>query len=73
MLSRVVPGWSKAMTRSSPSSVLTRVDLPTLGRPTIAIFGTPVSVADGSSSAWKARERHFDQVAHALAMRRRNR
>ena len=49
-LSRVVPGWSKAMTRSSPSSALTSVDLPTLGRPTIAMRGR-VRVRVSSSSS----------------------
>ena len=37
MLSRVVPGMSVAITRSSPISRLTSVDLPTLGRPIIAM------------------------------------
>ncbi|EEF26613.1 conserved hypothetical protein [Ricinus communis] len=38
------------MTRSSPSKALTRVDLPTLGRPTMAILGgkSSSSVASGS-------------------------
>ena len=36
--SRVVPGISNAITRSSPINLLIRVDLPTLGRPTTAIF-----------------------------------
>ncbi len=39
MESRVVPGSSKAITRSSPNNALTKVDLPTFGRPTMAIFG----------------------------------
>ncbi len=38
-----MPGWSKAMTRSSPSSVLTSVDLPTFGRPMIATLTAPAS------------------------------
>jgi hypothetical protein len=37
--SRVVPGWSNAITRSSPSRRFTSVDLPTLGRPTMATRG----------------------------------
>jgi hypothetical protein len=36
-LSRVVPGLSKATTRSSPRMRLISVDLPALGRPTTAI------------------------------------
>ena len=39
--SRVVPGRSKATRRSSPSQVLIRVDLPTLGRPATASLMTP--------------------------------
>ncbi len=35
--SRVVPGMSDTIARSSPSSALSRLDLPTFGRPTIAI------------------------------------
>ena len=34
--SRVVPGWSNATRRSSPSQVLISVDLPTFGRPATA-------------------------------------
>src|SRR5213078_4488570 len=34
--SRVVPGWSETITRSSPSSAFSRLDLPTFGRPRIA-------------------------------------
>ena len=48
MLSRVVPGWSNTTTRSSPSNALTRVDLPTLGRPATAMRGAPSSA--GASS-----------------------
>ena len=40
MVSRVVPGMFETMALSSLSSALRRVDLPTLGRPTIAT-GTP--------------------------------
>jgi len=40
MASRVVPGSSKAITRSSPRIVFTSVDLPTLGRPTKATLIT---------------------------------
>ena len=38
--SRVVPGTSLTMTRSSPRSALSSDDLPTFGRPTIAMRGT---------------------------------
>ena len=48
--SRVVPGRSKAITRSSPIKVLIKVDLPTFGRPTTAIFiGRVPSKIDSSS------------------------
>ena len=40
-----MPGSSNAITRSSPSSVLTSVDLPTFGRPTIATLIAPVAAA----------------------------
>src|SRR3954465_9137874 len=36
MASRVVPGISDTITRSRPSSLFTRLDLPTFGRPRIA-------------------------------------
>ena len=36
MASRVVPGWSNATRRSSPSQALMSVDLPTFGRPATA-------------------------------------
>ena len=40
--SRVVPGTSETIARSSPSSALSRLDLPTFGRPTKAIAaGSP--------------------------------
>ena len=41
MASRVVPGMSCTMERSSPRSRLKRVDLPTLGRPMMATLGVP--------------------------------
>ncbi len=41
MASRVVPGGSWTTDRSSPSSRLNSVDLPTLGRPTRATRGMP--------------------------------
>ena len=37
--SRVVPGMSETIIRSWPSSALSRLDLPTFGRPTSAIAG----------------------------------
>jgi hypothetical protein len=50
--SRVVPGWSKATSRSSPSQVLIRVDLPTFGRPATARrIGAFSSGSAGASSA----------------------
>ena len=54
--SRVVPGISKAMTRSSPIKVLMKVDLPTFGLPTTAIrIGLSVlSSSSGSSGIPKA-------------------
>ena len=48
--SRVVPGRSKATSRSSPSQVLIRVDLPTLGRPATASLMTVGSSGSPSSS-----------------------
>ncbi len=51
MASRVVPGLSKAIMRSSPSRRLTRVDLPTLGRPMMATRGwSGASSSSGSTS-----------------------
>ena len=47
--SRVVPGWSNAISRSSPSSALISVDLPTFGRPTTATL-TRLPGADASAS-----------------------
>src|SRR6476469_3674308 len=43
--SRVVPGTSETITRSSPSSAFRRLDLPTFGRPRIAtrIASSPIS------------------------------
>ena len=54
--SRVVPGVPNAITRSSPTSALTSVDLPTFGLPTIATRGCPSSrsAAAGSSSGKSA-------------------
>ncbi|MNN34474.1 hypothetical protein D3C81_1482810 [compost metagenome] len=51
MLSRVVPGSSYTTTRSSPSMRLTRVDLPTLGRPMMAILMPSFSLGPGIRTA----------------------
>ena len=48
-LSRVVPGRSWATTRSSPALRLIKVDLPTLGRPMIAMRGPPAGSAAGGA------------------------
>ena len=45
MASRVVPGISETIARSSPSSALSRLDLPTFGRPTKAIAAGSPSVS----------------------------
>src|SRR5690606_36250356 len=50
--SRVVPGWSKATSRSSPMSALISVDLPTLGRPTTATRTRAAGSAAGPSPGW---------------------
>ena len=49
--SMVVPGLSKAMTRSSPTSAFTSVDLPTLGRPTMATRGQRSRSSSSCSSS----------------------
>ena len=61
MLSRVVPGCSLAMTRSSPSSRLTSVDLPTLGRPMMAM-----RMAPSSGSLGRLRGEPGEHVLHEL-------
>ena len=43
IVSRVVPGISETMARSSLSSALSKVDLPAFGRPAITVF-TPVLI-----------------------------
>ena len=50
MLSRVVPAISNAITRSSPRMALTKVDLPTLGRPIMANTGCLGASASSSAS-----------------------
>src|SRR5437868_7381673 len=42
MRSRVMPGSSPTIDRRSPIRRLNKVDLPTLGRPTIATSGSPL-------------------------------
>ncbi len=54
MASRVVPGSSWTTLRSSPTSRLKRVDLPTLGRPTIAIENSFGASGAGSRSGGSA-------------------
>ena len=49
MLSRVVPGKSATISRGSPTSALTSVDLPTLGLPTTATR-RPLSTASSSDA-----------------------
>ena len=46
--SRVVPATGETMARSEPASVLSNVDLPTLGRPMIE---TLMAFTSGSGSA----------------------
>jgi len=42
--SRVMPGSSPTIARREPTMRLNSVDLPTLGRPTMASVGTPAAV-----------------------------
>ena len=68
--SRVVPGVSETITRSSPRSAFTRLDLPTLGRPRIAtrIASSPTSgrrVRPGSRV-----EDLVEEVAGSVAVQR---
>ena len=60
MASRVVPGMSCTMERSSPSSRLKSVDLPTLGRPMMAtrgpLPGATASAVSAPSSPASARD-----------------
>src|SRR5580704_3427987 len=44
MRSRVIPGSSPTMARRDPTMRLNSVDLPTLGRPTMAMVGTPSTI-----------------------------
>ena len=65
--SRVVPGMSETITRSSPSSAFSRLDLPTFGRPRIAtrIASSPTSDA---APAGQPRDDRVEQVAGAVAV-----
>ena len=84
--SRVVPGWSNATSRSSPSQALISVDLPTLGRPaTASRIGASASIcselnsaspASGSSAelvAERCRQCRLGERDDALSVRRRDR
>ena len=44
MGSRVVPGTADTIIRSWPSTLLMKVDLPVLGRPTMATLDGPISI-----------------------------
>ena len=70
--SRVVPGCSETITRSSPSRALRRLDLPTFGRPRIAtrIASSP---GLGRSAPGQARDDRVEQVARAVAVDGRDR
>ena len=70
--SRVVPGTSETITRSSPSSAFRRLDLPTFGRPRIAtrIASSPTSCGPLPGSM---RDDRVEQVARAVAVQRRER
>ena len=75
MLSRVVPGMSLAITRSSPIRRLTSVDLPTLGRPMMAMrmrpsFGEDSAAMTSGSKSSSTRDmssRHPSPCAEAIA------
>ena len=70
--SRVVPGTSETITRSSPSSAFRRLDLPTFGRPRIAtrIASSPTSCRPLPGSIVDDR---VEQVAGAVAVQGRER
>ena len=70
--SRVVPGTSETIARSSPSSALSSELLPTFGRPMIASASSPSCVAFGASGG-KQLDDAVEQVAGAFAVDRRNR
>ena len=68
MLSRVVPGVSLTMTRSSPRMAFVSIDLPTFGRPTMAMD----SAVDGSATRCLRQHvrDHVHEVADAHAVQR---
>ena len=69
MASRVVPGISETIARSSPSSALSRLDLPTFGRPMKAIAaGSP-----SASAAIAASQRRASASVPSADRRRRRR
>ncbi len=75
MESRVVPGWSNAISLSSPSSALISVDFPTLGRPTTATRMRLLALGSSVVSLGRLRkpvERGLHQRFDALAVRGRN-
>ena len=65
MASRVVPGMSCTMARSSPRSLLKRVDLPTLGRPMMATLGVPGSRSPLALSAAAGGQRSASSLRRA--------
>jgi hypothetical protein len=76
MASRVVPGWSKATSRSSPSQALISVDLPTFGRPATARrMGRRHRRAGHPRRPREVEvlQRRLEQAADALAVGRRHR
>ncbi len=52
--SRVIPASGPVIIRSSPNILLTSVDLPALGRPTIASFSGPENASSSSSPSSSA-------------------
>ncbi len=79
----VVPGMSCTTERSSPTRRLNNVDLPTLGRPTIAMLKMPSSAASASARAANSSSRlhrvgqrgdeGVEQFARQPAVNRRHR
>ena len=65
MASRVVPGVSETIARSSPSRALSRLDLPTFGRPTNAIEAGPVSASAAIAASQRAASADSDSSASA--------
>ncbi len=63
--SRVVPARSLTITRSEPSSALSSEDLPTFGRPRIAMRGTPSSASSAILAG--VRPEQLDQAIEQVA------